>query len=80
MLYQSFLQGTLEIQKDKVQAFDFTSIKRHFLGSFKGLTSEILCFVPKRSFGQGQKIRIFGHAKKKSASKYPDIWPFLIGK
>lgn len=55
------------------------SEKRHFLGSFQGLTSEILCFVPKRSFGQGQKIRIFGHAKKKSASKYPDIWPLLIG-
>ena len=37
-----------------------------------------LILVPKQNFGQGQKQRIFGHAKVKSASKYPDFGAFII--
>jgi len=37
-----------------------------------------LVLIPKRNFGQGQKIRIFGHAKPKSASKYPDFTPLIF--
>ena len=53
--------------------------KRHILSCLKGVTSEVLCFIPVRNFGQGQKIRVFGHAKVKSTSKYPDGWPLIIG-
>lgn len=37
-----------------------------------------LILVPKQHFGQGQKTRIFGHAKPKSASKYPDFGPIIV--
>jgi len=46
--------------------------------TLRGLTPVALCLIPKRQFGQGRKIQIFGHATKKSRSKYPDLWPFIF--
>jgi len=37
-----------------------------------------LRLIPRRRFGQGRKIQIFGHAEKKSRSAYPDAWPFIF--
>ena len=37
-----------------------------------------LCLIPRRRFGQGRKIQIFGHAQKKSKSAYPDAWPIIF--
>ena len=36
--------------------------------------------IPRRKFGQGRKIPIFGHAETKTASKYGyvNLWPFLF--
>jgi len=47
-------------------------------GTLNGLTPVALCLIPRRRFGQGRKIQIFGHAQKKSRSKYPDAWPFIF--
>lgn len=38
-----------------------------------------LYLVPKRHFGQGKKIQIFGHAPLKTSSKFPDFLPLLAG-
>lgn len=47
-------------------------------GSLNGLTPVALCLIPRRRFGQGRKIQIFGHAQKRSRSTYPDAWPFIF--
>lgn len=54
-----------------------TSQGRSF-GTLKNLTPVALCLIPRRRFGQGRKIQIFGHAEKRSRSPYPDAWPFVF--
>ena len=39
---------------------------------------QAIVFVPKRQFGQGKKIPIFGHAAVKSSSKYPDFTGLIM--
>ena len=40
--------------------------------TLQGLTPVALYLIPKRHFGLGQRIRVFGHAEVRSSSKYPD--------
>ena len=56
-------------QKSKVQ-FEYEII-------FSGLTPTALIVVPKRQFGQGKKIRIYGHSKVKAANPAPVATYFL---
>ena len=58
--------------------FYFIFFSRRTFGTFKGLTPVALYLIPRRRFGQGRKIPIFGHAETKSTSKYPNMWPFLF--
>ena len=44
---------------------------------FLGLTPIALIVVPRRQFGQGKKIRIFGHSKVKVANPAPLVTYFL---
>ena len=49
----------------------------YFLKFFLGLTPTALIVVPKRQFGQGKKIRIYGHSKVKAANPAPTVVYFL---
>ena len=46
--------------------------------TYRGMTPTALVLVSKRNFGQGERIRIFGHAKSQSRSKYPNFLPLII--
>ena len=46
--------------------------------TYQGMTPTALVLVSKRNFGQGERIRIFGHAKSQSRSKYPNFMPLIL--
>ena len=58
--------------------------QKNFTNTFKGLTPVGLVLVPRRHFGQGERIRVFGHATSKVRSHknsgyiYPDFFPVCI--